>query len=543
MPQQHVLIITGGLYHDFPAIATFLKSLLTQHGFQAHSTEDRDMLISLPESHYAAIVVCTQGGQLTEKQEAGLLKFVKSGRGFVGLHGASASWKQNTGYIDMLGCKFIQHGPEVEFDVEPAGAAHNIIRHIPAFKADTELYQLAANAATFTTLLHAQWQGKFEPVAYVRPCGNGHVFYFSIGHDVGDMQDEYWQTVMLRGLRWSMGFQERQALKVGVIGYGGAFNMGRHHLNEMKNAGFIPVAACDIDPARSAAAEREFPGIQNYTSIDTMLKQTDAELLTVILPHAAHAKAAVEVLNSGRHCIVEKPMAISSDEVHAMIGAAEKNQRLLSVYHNRRWDGDFLVIEEIIRHRKLLGDIFKIETGMSHFASPGSWWRSSKEISGGLHYDWGAHLLFWALALMDGPIESVMATTQKRLWYHVSNEDHVEAHIRFKNGATLDFEISSIAALPRPRWRILGTRGAILDHWDDNAFQLALHDRGITSEPQRIKYRPSQGYRYYENIADHLGLDDPLEITAQKAGRVIHVLHAIDTSARSGKPEAVSGEG
>ncbi len=76
-----------------------------------------------------------------------------------------------------------------------------------------------------------------------------------------------------------------------------------------------------------------------------------------------------------------------------------------------------------------------------------------------------------------------------------------------------------------------------------HGFQLALHDRGITSEPQRIKYRLSQGYRYYENIADHLGLDDPLEITAQKAGRVIHVLHAIDTSARSGKPEAVSGEG
>ncbi len=75
-----------------------------------------------------------------------------------------------------------------------------------------------------------------------------------------------------------------------------------------------------------------------------------------------------------------------------------------------------------------------------------------------------------------------------------------------------------------------------------HGFQLALHDRNVTSEPQRIKYRPSQGYRYYENIADHLTLDDALEITARKAGRVIHVLHAMDQSARSGKPEVLSGE-
>lgn len=542
MPQQSILIITGGLYHDFPAMAAFLKELLSRHGFDAHTTEDRDALISLPESHYAAIMVCTQGGTLTAAQEAGLLKFVKSGRGFVGLHGASASWKENAGYIDMLGCKFITHGPEVEFDIEPTGVPHSIVRHIPAFQADTELYQLAVNPADFTTLLHASWQGKLEPVAYIRSYGSGRVFYFSIGHDVGDMQDTTWQTVLLRGLRWSLGFVERPGLKVGVIGYGGAFNMGRTHLAEMKNAGFIPVAACDIDPARAKAAEQEFPEIRGYTSIKEMLAHTDAQLLTVILPHNAHANAAVEVLNSGRHCIVEKPMATSSHEVHAMIAAAANNRLLLSVYHNRRWDGDFMAVEDIIRHRKLLGDIFKIETGMSRFASPGSWWRSSKAISGGLHFDWGAHLIFWALTLMNSAVESVTAAAHKRLWHHVSNEDHVEACIRFKNGGTIDFEISTIACAPRPRWRILGTRGAILDQWDDTSFQLALHQGGISSEPQRVKYRTSQGYRYYQNIADHLGLDDALEITAERAGRVIHVLHAIDQAAQSGRAVVVRGE-
>jgi predicted dehydrogenase len=542
MAQERILIITGGLYHDFPAMAAFLKSLLQTHGWAADTTEDRDMLSSLPGSDYVAIIVCTQGGSLTESQEAGLLQFVKSGRGLVGIHGASASWKENAGYIDMLGSKFLQHGPEVEFEIEPTGASHAIVRHVPKFKADTELYQLQADRANFITLLHASWQGKFEPIAYIRQYGAGRVFYFSIGHDVGDMQAPYWQTVLLRGLRWSTGLMERPALKAGVVGYGGAFNMGRNHLNEMKNAGLIPVAACDSNPERVKAAAWEFPGIQTYGSITDMLKHTDAELLTLILPHNLHATVAIDVLNSGRHCIVEKPMAITSEEVHTMIYAAEKNHRMLSVYHNRRWDGDFLALEDVISRRKLLGSVFKIETGMSHFASPGSWWRSSKAISGGLHYDWGAHLFFWALALLDGPIESVTASASKRLWHHVTNEDHVEARLRFKNGATLDFELSSMAMLPRPRWRILGTQGAIVDHWGDSAFQLALHTAGLTGEPRRIHYQSSQGHRYYENIADHLMLDDPLEITARKAGRVIHVLHAIDRAAQSGQCERVVGE-
>ncbi len=167
-------------------------------------------------------------------------------------------------------------------------------------------------------------------------------------------------------------------------------------------------------------------------------------------------------------------------------------------------------------------------------------------ITGGLYhdfpYDWGAHLIFLALLLMAAPIASVTATAQKRLWHRVANEDHIEACFRFKNGATLDFEISTVASVPRPLWRILGTRGGILDYWDDTSFQLAVHQSGITSAPQRVKYRTRQGYRYYENIADHPGLDDPLEITAEKAGAVVHVLHAIDKAAQSGKGESVCGE-
>ena len=67
-------------------------------------------------------------------------------------------------------------------------------------------------------------------------------------------------------------FKKPADIRVGVIGYGGAFNMGRAHLNEMKQAGMTPVAVVEIDKARLKIAEQEFPGIETYTSVDAMLR-------------------------------------------------------------------------------------------------------------------------------------------------------------------------------------------------------------------------------------------------------------------------------
>src|SRR5688500_2553514 len=97
-------------------------------------------------------------------------------------------------------------------------------------------------------------------------------------------------------------------IKVGTIGYGGAFNMGREHLQGLlRNEGFVARAVCDLDPARLAVAEEEFPGIQTYTDVDEMLAKSDVELLVIILPHNTHHSISLKCLKAGRHVIVEKP--------------------------------------------------------------------------------------------------------------------------------------------------------------------------------------------------------------------------------------------
>ena len=77
-------------------------------------------------------------------------------------------------------------------------------------------------------------------------------------------------------------------------------------------------------------------------------------------------------------------------------------------------------------------------------------------------YDWGAHVLDWILCMVNSKVISVMGDMQKRVWHSVTNEDHSQAYMRFRNGVTAEFMISNIAAVNKPKWLILGTKGSIV---------------------------------------------------------------------------------
>ena len=83
-------------------------------------------------------------------------------------------------------------------------------------------------------------------------------------------------------------FEKPQDVKVGTVGYGGAFNMGRQHLNEMKRAGMTPAAVAEIDPERLDVARTDFPGIETYGSLAEMLEKSGVNLVVITTPHNTH---------------------------------------------------------------------------------------------------------------------------------------------------------------------------------------------------------------------------------------------------------------
>jgi len=333
-------------------------------------------------------------------------------------------------------------------------------------------------------------------------------------------------------------FKRAKDIKVGCIGYGGAFNMGRAHFNEMARAGMTPVAVVDVDPKRLEVAEQDFPGIQTYTSVAAMLKKSDVNLLAIITPHNTHARLAIQCLKAGRHVVTEKPFAITTAECDAMIAAAKKSKAVLSTYHNRHWDGCILNAVKLVRSG-VIGDVFRVEAHMGGYGKPGDWWRTSKSISGGILYDWGVHLLEYSLQILKGAqLAEVTGFAHKGFWAPQTawkadtNEDEGFAIARFANGAWLSLTLSSIDSNPKRGWlEATGTLGTLVMDW--GVCEVTTHENG-TTVVRKHRNPDSEGWKLYQNVADHLVKGTPLIITPEWARRPIHILDLANQSARKG---------
>ncbi len=335
-------------------------------------------------------------------------------------------------------------------------------------------------------------------------------------------------------------YSKASEIKVGVVGYGGAFNMGRAHLNQMKAAGMTPIAVTEVDPARLAAATVDFPGVETYKTVGEMLKKSKVDLVVLITPHNTHAPLALQCLKAGRHVVSEKPLAITTAEVNAMIAAAKKAGVMLSTYHNRHWDGSIMEAVRVIKKEKLIGNIVRIECHMGGYAKPGDWWRTSRRISGGILYDWGVHLLEYSLQLIDSPITEVSGFSHHghwaphTVWKDDSNEDEGFAVVRFKSGQWLTLCISSIDSKAKEGMlEITGTKGTYLMDYNESKTFIHGEDKRITTTSFRNP--PGQEHSYYENVRDHLVKGKPLVITAEWSRRPIHILDLAVRSAKLGK--------
>jgi predicted dehydrogenase len=178
-------------------------------------------------------------------------------------------------------------------------------------------------------------------------------------------------------------------------------------------------------------------------------------------------------------------------------------------------------------------------------------------VSGGTSYDWGAHYLDWIVSLVQRPVTAVIGTRHKRVWRDVTNADQERIQIRFEGGIEAEFMHSDIAAARKPKWYLLGTRGAITGHWQDvqthtidaNHYyqrheipatemtpELAIFHR--RAEGEVIRITPAVGerepYSFHRNLADHLLLGEPITAPLADSVKVVAILEAAARSMRHG---------
>lgn len=339
-------------------------------------------------------------------------------------------------------------------------------------------------------------------------------------------------------------------IKTVVVGYGLA---GRsfHCPLVARQTGLKLHGVVARNPEVRAAAAAEC-GVATYASLDDALADPEVRLIVIATPHDSHADLAVQTLKAGRDCVVDKVMALSTAEADRMIAARDASGRMLSVFHNRRWDWDFLTVKNLLEKGEL-GRPLLFETAVCRYAPPRTW-RGRAAEAGTILHDWGAHLVDQALQLGLGPCRRLSSWLAPAPWPGVDSGGHGRISMEF-DGALVHVETSRISRFDRPRWWVLGTDGAFvkwgidpqedalragdIDRADEPAAHQGVLRRGSSANDLRETPVPTvRGHwdSFYANIAAHLESRAPLAVTAEQARDVVAVL---DAAARAAAEHAV----
>jgi len=352
-----------------------------------------------------------------------------------------------------------------------------------------------------------------------------------------------------------MAKQLKAPVRCAVVGYGAAHIFGRAHGRWIDATPDLEwVAVCDRDPERLDAAKEEFPKLEGYETVTEMLEKADIDMVSIVTPHFTHAPIAIECMKAGRNVVVDKAMCLSVAEADEMIETAKQNDVMLAVFHARRHDGNFRAIKEAV-HSGQIGDVFHIELTAGGYGRPKEWWYTKKSLGGGAFYYWGPHAIDWVLDLVRQKIRGVTGFYHKLVWHDFDQADQVRALMLFENGCVADVSASHIAAIGKPLWRILGTKGAILDtgsggnkgYQDEIAgpsgggFQMVQIDNGQRTTAD-VPYKESDWLTYYMETADHLLCGGPVPVTGEDGRRTIAVFEAAERSSKSGTTEPVAYE-
>ena len=340
------------------------------------------------------------------------------------------------------------------------------------------------------------------------------------------------------------------ALRVGLVGYGAAGAVFHAPL-VTATPGLELSAVVTRDPGRRAQAAADHPGVQLLDDADR-LWAARPDLVVVATPNRTHVPLALAAVEAGLPVVVDKPFAASSADAERVVAAAERAGVLLTVFQNRRWDGDFLTVRRLVEQGRL-GAVRRFESRFERWrpeVKPG--WRegAAPEEAGGLLFDLGSHLVDQALQLL-GPVEAVHAELDVRR-AGTAVDDDAFVSLRHVGGARSHLWASSVAAHLAPRFRVLGEGAAYTvdgldvqeaalrsgarpgdDGWGE-APPSAWGELGLPGEVERVRTERGAYEAFYAGVATALREGGPPPVDPRSAVDVLRVLEAAARSAGSG---------
>jgi scyllo-inositol 2-dehydrogenase (NADP+) len=253
-----------------------------------------------------------------------------------------------------------------------------------------------------------------------------------------------------------------RALRAAVIGYGLAGSTFHAPLIAATD-GLTVATVVTSDPGRGERALRENPGARVVASAAELWERADEhDLVVVAAANDAHVPLAGRAADAGLAVVVDKPLAPTAGEARMVVEHAQARGVLLTVFHNRRWDSDYLTLKRLLAGGKL-GEIGRLESRFERWRPqlrPGAWRETaSPAAGGGVLLDLGTHLVDQALQLL-GPATHVYGEIEHRRG--TAGDDDAFVALRHVTGANSHLWMSAVTAAPGPRLRVLGTRSAFV---------------------------------------------------------------------------------
>ena len=205
MERMRILVFSGGIIHDGKGCGDEIERILrADERFEVTRVHDDFSVLESELAPYDAVVLYYTRGELTDAQRDGLLKYVASGKGFVGVHSATASFRDCEEFHCMLGGIFTNHPKPRMYQVSIVDPENPITRGIEEFFVEDEQYIMDYDPRV-TVLASALYRGKAEPVVWTKNWGQGRVYYLALGHTPECCRHEMFAPLLVNGTVWAAG--------------------------------------------------------------------------------------------------------------------------------------------------------------------------------------------------------------------------------------------------------------------------------------------------------------------------------------------------
>lgn len=333
-------------------------------------------------------------------------------------------------------------------------------------------------------------------------------------------------------------------IDVGLVGFGLA---GRaFHAPFIRN---VPGLNLKAIVRRSGETDEKYPGVQFVRSMDELLAIDSIRLVVVATPNDLHVPMARECLLAGRDVVIDKPFAPTLREAEELVELARARKRLITVFQNRRWDGDFKTVQQLIAG----GELGRLVIYESHFdryrPNLGKSWKEGPVPGAGLIHDLGPHLIDQALLLFGRPACISADLRKERDGSQVDDAFDVTFYYPQMRA---QLRASAMTAAPGPRFWICGAKGTFTKYGLDPQENAIIaggnpSERGWGEDPEenwgtlttgsesmKVPTIPGDYSGYYENVRDAmLGKSRPA-VTAEQALDVMRVIEMAIESSRTG---------